>query len=251
MDGDANIAALGAVLADEGRARILQALGDGRALPAGVLAREAGVSASTASVHLRRLVGAGLLAVEPQGRHRYFRLAGPQVGRLLETMAGLSPPAPVRSLREGTRAQAIREARTCYDHLAGRLGVTLMGAMLDRRWLAGGDGEHDPGRAREDRLSAPGRDVDYRLTDAGEEALTGLGVDLPALTTLRRPLVRYCVDWSEQRHHLAGALGAALAERLFELEWIERGAGRAVRVTPLGARRLGRAFGAGAGAASG
>src|SRR5436309_11961186 len=114
MAGDTDLAALGAVLAERARSRILLALGDGRALPASVLASEAGVAASTASGHLARLVDAGLLAVEPDGRHRYYRLAGPEVGRLIETLARVAPAAPVRSLREGTRAHALRRARTCY-----------------------------------------------------------------------------------------------------------------------------------------
>src|SRR4051794_41137867 len=128
MPGDADIAALGSVLAEPARARILLALGDGRALPAGLLASEAGVAASTASEHLGRLVDSGLVTVHPQGRHRYFRLAGPEVGELIENLARLAPAAPVRSLREHTRAHAVRSARTCYDHLAGRLGVTVFGA---------------------------------------------------------------------------------------------------------------------------
>src|SRR5919198_1380167 len=120
--GDADLAALGAVLAEPARARILLALGDGRALAASVLAGEAGVAASTASGHLGKLVDAGLLEVLPQGRHRYYRLAGPHLGELLEALARVAPPRPVRSLRQGTRAEAIRAARTCYDHLAGRPG---------------------------------------------------------------------------------------------------------------------------------
>src|SRR5690349_22086118 len=169
MPGDADIAALGSVLGERSRARMLMALGDGRALPATVLAAEAGVAASTASGHLGRLVEAGLLAVTVQGRHRYYRLAGPEVGELIETLARIAPAAPVRSLREGTRAHALRTARTCYDHIAGRLGVELMQALIARGAVSGGDGRHHldgPGR---DRLSAPGYDVDYRLTPAGAQ----------------------------------------------------------------------------------
>jgi DNA-binding transcriptional ArsR family regulator len=239
MAGDADIAALGSVLADERRARILLALGDGRALPASVLASEAGVAPSTASEHLRRLVEADLLQVEPNGRHRYYRLAGPQVGDLLETLARLAPAAPVRSLREGTRAHAVRSARTCYDHLAGRLGTALMDALVDREVLVA-DGEFDP---RAERLAAPGRELDYRLTETGADALRDFGVDVAALNR-RRPLVRYCVDWSEQRPHLAGALGAAMADRLFELRWIRRAdRSRAVHVTEAGATGLRDTFG--------
>src|SRR4051794_27268555 len=116
MDGDADIAALGAALSDRSRARMLLALGDGRALAASVLASEAGVAASPASGHLTRLVAAGLVSVRPRGRHRYYELAGPQVGELVEALARIAPAAPVTSLREHTRAHAMRSARTCYDH---------------------------------------------------------------------------------------------------------------------------------------
>src|SRR5437763_12557919 len=121
MYGDADIAKIGALVADPGRARILLALGDGRALPASVLADEAGVAPSTASAHLSRLVKGGMLAVERHGRHRYFRLATPEVGELIEAMARISPPAPIRSLQQGSKAHAVRFARTCYDHVAGVL----------------------------------------------------------------------------------------------------------------------------------
>jgi DNA-binding transcriptional ArsR family regulator len=243
MPGDADISSVAGVLADERRARILLALGDGRALPASVLAGEAGVAASTASEHLAKLVDAGLLKVEPHGRHRYFRLSGPQVGELLETLARLAPAAPVRSLREGSQAHAVREARTCYDHLAGRLGTALMDVLLAAGVVTGGDGRFDPDRARGDRLSAPGRDVDYKVTDHGTRWLLDFGIDLDALPG-RRPLVRYCIDWSEQRHHLAGGLGAALCTRLFELGWIRRAdRSRAVHVTDAGERGIERSFG--------
>jgi DNA-binding transcriptional ArsR family regulator len=234
MEGDTDIAALAAVLADPGRARMLAALGDGRALPASVLADEAGVAASTASEHLRKLTHGGLVSAERHGRHRYFRLAGPHIGELLEAMARVAPAAPVRSLREGTRAQALREARTCYDHLAGKLGTDLFAALLERGVIVGGDGLFDPERAHRDRLSSPGWDVEYRLGDPAP--LEELGIELPQG---RRPLIRYCIDWSEQRHHLGGALGAAIAERFFELKWIKRVKGtRAVHVTPAGEAAL-------------
>jgi DNA-binding transcriptional ArsR family regulator len=238
LRGDADIAALGSVLAEPARARMLLALGDGRALAASVLASEAGVAASTASGHLGRLVDAGLVDVLPQGRHRYYRLAGPHVGELLEALARAAPAAPVRSLRQGTQAEALRSARTCYDHLAGRLGVAVFRALLDGGHVVGGDGTHDPLTAHQDRLSAQGRDIDYRLTASGQERLARLGVAVPGTA------LRYCVDWSEQRHHLAGATGRALAHRLLELRWIRRAdSGRAVFVTDAGRRELPKALG--------
>ena len=241
MTGDADLAALGSVLGERARARMLLALGDGRALPAGVLASEAGVAASTASAHIGRLVDAGLLSVLPQGRHRYYRLAGPEVAELIEALARVAPAAPVRSLREGTRAHAIRTARTCYDHLAGRLGVAVMQALIADEAITGGDGRHH--FDGDDRLSAPGRDVDYRLTRAGVRKLASLDVGCPDPGSEGLPL-RYCVDWTEQAHHLSGPLGRDLASRLLDLGWLRRAdRGRAVHVTDAGADGLRRAFG--------
>jgi DNA-binding transcriptional ArsR family regulator len=244
MLGDTDLASVGALFGEPARARVLMALADGRELPASVLASEAGVAASTASVHLARLVDGGLVTVEPRGRHRYFRLAGPEVGRAIEALAAIAPPAPVRSLKDGTRAQALRAARTCYDHLAGKLGVDLMGALLEHGILSGGDGRYDRDHACHDRPSAYGHDVDYRLSDRGAAALKELGVDLDAAFAGRRPPIRYCVDWSEQDHHLSGGLGAALAHRFRELDWIRPLPGsRAVKVTPSGRRALAERFG--------
>jgi DNA-binding transcriptional ArsR family regulator len=244
MPGDADIAATGALLGDRTRARIVTALCDGRALPASVLACEAGIAASTASEHLAKLVDGGLLTAERHGRHRYFRLAGTDVARMIEAMACVSPPAPVTSLREGTRANALRVARTCYHHLAGRLGTGLMAAMIEGGMVDGGDGWFDPDLARRDRLSARGHDIDYRLTDRGVDALASLGVDLSATASGRRPRVGYCVDWSEQRHHLAGAVGAAVHDRAIALGWVARQPrGRAVWLTPAGADGLEETFG--------
>jgi DNA-binding transcriptional ArsR family regulator len=243
MHGDADIASVGALVADGGRARILLALGDGRALPASMLADEAGVAASTASAHLARLVKGGMLRVERHGRHRYFRLAGPEVAELIEALARISPPAPVRSLKHGSKAHAVRFARTCYDHLAGMLGTSLMAALLERDLLAGGDGVFDPDSADADRPAAPGYDVDYRLTPAGVRELAAFGIDFDGLPA-RRPLIRYCVDWSEQRHHLAGSLGAAMATRMIELGWVRRAQrSRALHVSENGYEGLREQFG--------
>jgi DNA-binding transcriptional ArsR family regulator len=236
MSGDADIARISALIGEPSRARVLMALADGRALPAGVLADEAGVSASTISEHLRMLLDAHLVNVERQGRTRRYQLAGPPVAEALEAIARIAPPEPVRSLRQGTHAHALRRARTCYNHLAGRLGVALMAALVRDGVL---NGAHRPGPAA-DRFAAPGRDVEYRLTPHGAGTLHGLGVDLDALRGRRAP-VRYCLDWSEQRHHLAGPLGTALTDRLFAMGWIRRtGRRRVVVVTDAGRTGLGR-----------
>lgn len=231
---------MGALLADRARCRVLMALHDGRALPASVLADEAGVSRSTASGHLGKLTEAGLLTVEAHGRHRYYRLAGDQVGELLEKLMALAPPRPVRSLREGTRAAQLRTARTCYDHLAGRLGVELMAALLRDGCLAGGDGQFRLHSADRDRVSAYGRDVDYTMTPHGWEFLDTVGI---RVSESNRRLVRYCVDWSEQRHHLAGQLGRALLDHFLDHSWVERrDVGRGVRVTREGRAALADVF---------
>jgi DNA-binding transcriptional ArsR family regulator len=244
MSADADIAAVAELLGNPARARVMMALTDGRALPAGRLATEAGVAASTASEHLARLTAAGMLSVERQGRHRYYRIDSPQVIAALEALAQIAPPAPISSLREHTRAHALREGRLCYDHLAGRLGVALMSTLIERGAITGGDGVHHPESATTDRLSAPGHDVDYRLTEQGAELIGSLGVDVASLATARRPLIRYCIDWTEQRHHLAGALGAAIAGRLFELDWLRRRRiPRAIELTDHGAAGLARGLG--------
>lgn len=239
--GDADIAAVASLLADPARCKVLLALGDGRALPASVLADEAGISRPTASSHLNKLTTAGLLTVESHGRHRYYRLSGSEVGELLEQLIRLAPPQPVKSLREGTRAARLRSARTCYDHVAGRLGVAVMGSLLDRDALVGGDGRYHPGRDGHDALSSPGHDVEYELTGAGHHFLTGIGVEMP---TGKRPLIRYCVDWTEQRHHLAGGLGRAVLDRFLAADWVKRvPRNRALTVTDEGRTALADAFG--------
>ena len=220
MDGDADLAAVGTLLAEPARARMLSALGDGRALPASALAAEAGVAPSTASGHLARLVDGGLLAAESRGRRRYFRLGGPEVAEALEALARVAPREPVSSLGEATRIDALRAARTCYDHLAGRLGTALMDTLLERGLVA-----------------------DEHVTDAGIERLGELGIDLDTIPG-RRPRFRSCLDWSERRPHAAGKLGAALATHAFELGWVEPLDGsRALRVTAAGEAGFADAFG--------
>ena len=240
--GDADIATVADLFAHPARARIVMALADGRSLPASVLADEAGISPSSTSAHLGRLRDAGVLAVEPSGRHRYFRLAGPHIADTLEALATIAPPRPVRSLREHTRAYALRRARTCYDHLAGALGVEITAALLQHGALAVTDGIEHTGRREGDPLSAPVPVHPYVLGPSAERVFGSLGVDLPACVAdrrTRRPLMRFCLDWTEQRHHLAGRLGAALADALQASGWITETRGhRAIRLTATGSAGL-------------
>jgi DNA-binding transcriptional ArsR family regulator len=223
MDADAQVAPVAALVADPTRATILFALSDGRALPACDLALHAGVTAATISYQLEKLIAGGLVAADRQGRHRYYRLASPTVIGLLEALATVAPPAPARTFSEGQEGKALRLARTCYDHLAGQLGVRIAEALL-----AGGCLVPEAPSAR-----------DYVLTPAGERLFRRLAVDVAGARAARRSFARACLDWSERRHHLAGALGAALLDRLFELGWIERTpSSRAVRLSDPGRRGL-------------
>jgi DNA-binding transcriptional ArsR family regulator len=216
-----------ALMGDPARAAMLQALMDGRALTAGELARSAGITPQTASAHLARLTEAGLLAMEKQGRHRYHRLAGPAVAQMLEgVMAFAATARPASRLATGPRDAAMRDARTCYDHLAGRLGVAIADSLVARGLL-----ELTPEAGA--------------LTGAGTDFLRRLGVALPARRG--RLLCRPCLDWSERRPHLAGALGAALCSHCLAQGWIRREAGsRTVRITRAGEAGLRAAFGIGA-----
>ncbi|WP_211363569.1 ArsR/SmtB family transcription factor [Saccharothrix saharensis] len=211
------LATLAALLADRTRARFLLALMDGRAWTAGELAEAADVTASTTSEHLSRLSEAGLLVERRQGRHRYVQLAGPEQARLLEELLAYLGPAdpPRRTLRASTADQALRRGRTCYDHLAGRLGVAITDAMTTRGLLT----------------------ADLAVTDDG---LAWLGREL-AFTppASRRPLAKACLDWTERRSHLAGTAGAHLHAHFHERGWVRRvGTGRAVRLTPTGETAL-------------
>lgn len=240
-EGDADLAAAAALIADPARARVLSALLDGRALPASGLAAEAGLSAPATTAHLNRLRAGGLIEVEASGRHRYYRLAGPHVAAVLEALATIAPPRPVRSLRQGTHAAALRTARSCYDHLAGRLGVAVTAALLDREVLVATDGIQDTTRRPGERLAAALPTHPYRLGPAAEPVLGELGIDLPAVLAAprsARPLLRFCTDWTEQRHHLAGRLGAVLLASLCDTGCLIRRARRIVWLTEDGAATL-------------
>lgn len=220
-----DFAAVARLLANPARSTVVDALQAGRPLAAGELARLAGVSPSTISEHLATLVDGGLLAVVDAGRHRYYRLAGPAVAEALEALSHICPPAPVRTLRQSNAVRAYRIARTCYDHLAGALGVALLDAMLDRDWLAGGD-------------------VGYMVTGTGARHLDALGVDVAACRRSRRQFARPCLDWTQRRMHLAGALGAGLADALAGRGWLRPdSAGRGVRITTAGTAGLRATFG--------
>jgi DNA-binding transcriptional ArsR family regulator len=235
--GDVDPSVVAALLADSSRCRILFALDDGRALSTSHLAMEAGVTLSTTSTHLHKLEAANLVRGEKHGRHRYYCLSGLAVARLLESLSALAPERPVRSLRDGTRAYRLRAARTCYDHLAGRLGVAVMASMLSAGYLTGHDGTIDPGKVTSELSGADG-DTDYTMSAEGERFFRTFGIPEPASLT-----VRCCIDWSEQRHHLSGNLGCALKRRFEEREWITHSqVGRAVTVTEAGASGLREQF---------
>ena len=211
---DRDIAPVAALFGDPARSAMLAALAGGHALPAGELARRAGVHPATATAHLRRLVDGGLVQVRVQGRHHYHELAGPQVAVVLEALAQLAPPFPIRSLRDHHRATAMAEARTCYDHLAGRRGVELRDRLLTIDAL----------RATDDR--------DHILTAHGHQLVVELGLEPDHLQGTRRVFARSCIDWTSRRPHLAGALPAAITSRLVALGWLSRTGDRALRVAP-------------------
>lgn len=228
MASNALFAEVATVAGDPARAGMLHALMDGRALTATELARVAGITPQTASGHLARLTVAGLLAVEKQGRHRYHRLASPAVARMLESIMQVAADAELQRSKTfvGPRDAALRAGRTCYDHLAGRLGVALADAMVTRGQI---------------ELDADAGIV----TDAGVALLDRLGIDLDTRTKRKgRMLCRPCLDWSERRPHLAGAVGAALCSHCLTAGWIKRGNGtRAVTVTVMGQRKFREIFG--------
>jgi DNA-binding transcriptional ArsR family regulator len=178
VDGEVDVAAVAGLIGEPARAKVLVALADGRALAASTLAAEASVAASTISEHLARLVDGGLVAVEPSGRHRYYRLASPGVADVLEALARLAPAAPVRSLRQATRARAIRSARICYDHLAGRLGVALCDALVEQEIVLAEPRDYPCGEIGGDPVLGAGRALRFELTATGRHTLAELGVAL-------------------------------------------------------------------------
>ena len=225
MIAEADIAAVGALIGDRARAAMLNALMGGEPLSAGELARVGGVSPSGATAHLRRLRDGGLVVDEAAGRQRVFRLAGSELDEALEALAVVAPPLPVRGLREARALGALKQARTCYDHLAGELGVAVTDALVKREILARDDGG-------------------FAVTGGGSDWFGRLGLDLEALRRTRRSFARGCVDWTERRPHVAGSLGAGIAATFFSRGWVRRRpGGRAVVVTAAGAAWLDRSLG--------
>jgi DNA-binding transcriptional ArsR family regulator len=215
------IATVAELIGDRARAVMLIELLDGRALPAGELALISGVSAQSASGHLSKLADGGLLSVEREGRHRYYQIASPEVAHALEALGAIST-IPRQTIAQRPReVLALYNARTCYDHLAGRVAVELARALETTEVLR------------------PSREREYELGPRGEEWFGELGVNVTALRSSRRSFARRCLDWSERRPHLAGALGAALCSRLLAMGWVaRRSKTRALRITERGEREL-------------
>jgi len=216
------LASTAALVADPARAAMLTALLNGQSLPAGELARIAGVSAQSASMHLAQLVDGAFLKVAREGRHRYYRISRPEVAHAIEALGVIST---VKQYTPSGADRALCYARTCYDHLAGELGVQLRSAL------------------ERDHFIEPAGDREYELTRRGEDFLARWGIDVEALRRSRRSFARRCLDWTVRRDHLAGALGAAICQKLLELRWITRDRrSRAVHVSLAGRRELVRLF---------
>jgi DNA-binding transcriptional ArsR family regulator len=225
MVSGTTLAEIAALIGDVARANILSALMDGRALTASELAWHSGVSAPTTSGHLGKLSEANLIALERQGRHRYYRLASPEVAQAIEALMAVASFGPQRHRPVGPKDEALRQARTCYDHLAGRLGIAVADALTSRGHIL---------------LSESAGS----LTEEGQRFLCTIGVEVAPGRQGQRALCRTCLDWSERRPHLAGRLGSALCTRFFELGWIERiKDSRALSITAEGHKGLQEAFG--------
>ena len=219
-----DIARIAALIGDPARANMLTALMSGKALTASELAGEAGITLQTASSHLSKLQAAGLTRLRKQGRHRYFSLSGDDVGAVLEALMGLAAKNGHTRLRTGPRDPALRKARVCYNHLAGDFGVRLYESLEARH-----------------HILAVGEAVD--LTEGGAEFLSAFGIDIERLGQARRPLCRSCLDWSARRTHLAGSLGVALLDRLYDLGWAKRVDGsRIVSFSPQGEKKFLQTF---------
>ena len=219
-----DISGLAALMGDPARANMLTSLMDGRALTASEMAQVAGVTLPTASGHLKKLLEAGLLQMRKQGRHKYFQLADGDVAAVLEGLMGLAAGRGHRRVRTGPKDSQMRQARVCYNHLAGRYGVQMFESLRDNG-----------------HVLETGEDV--ALSISGARFVADFGVDLEALQASKTPLCRSCLDWSERRTHLAGSLGRALLTRMEQLGWMRRDkASRVIDVTPKGLLAFEQAF---------
>ena len=220
------LAAVGELIGEPARATILVSLLDGRARTAGELAFIANISAQSASAHLSKLVDGGLLFVRSSGRHRFYDLAGPEVAHTLEALGAISTRPRTPDARRSLPGEEMYAARSCYDHLAGRVAVELAHCLEERK------------------IIRPQGECDYELGSRGRDWFPRFGIDLDQVRRSRRHFARKCIDWTERRPHIAGALGAALCSRLFSLGWIVRRRNtRALRITHEGARKLRTRFG--------
>ncbi len=222
---DPNIAEVAALIGDPGRAAMLLALLDGRDLAASELASVAGMTPQAATAHFKKLVAAGLLIGRSAGRHRFFRIASPEVGHAIEALATIARPARIVALAQSTTFERLREARSCYDHLAGKLGVAVTERLIERKAIAPAG-------------------CNFTLTPQGHNIFSDLGIEVESVKGERRRFARACMDWTERRPHLAGSLGASVLQLLVRKRWVIRNANdRALRVTPEGVREFRRRLG--------
>lgn len=225
MRAEPDVSTIAALIGDPTRATMLSALMSGQSLPASELAYRAHITAQTASSHLAKLVDGGLLTMQRTGRHHYYQLKSAEVAHLLEALAVVAPAPRVKSLNESETLKALQTARTCYDHLAGKLGVAVTQALLDQNFV---------------KLD----ETDYQVTAEGAKWLAAWDIDESQLHKSRRKFACTCLDWSERRYHMAGALGASVAAKFFEKGWVTRVKGtRALRITDSGRKGLKEQFG--------
>ena len=224
MNANPNVAIIASLVSEPSRAAILTVLMDGRYHPVNELAYMASIKPQTASFHLSKMVNASIVTVEKQGRHRYYGIQNQEVAQVMESLLLIAPPIEIKSFKQATEDKAIRLARTCYDHLAGELGVQLTDYLIQNGILYEETKE-------------------FIVTEKGWEFLTDFQIDLRAAEKKRRSFSHKCLDWSERRHHLAGAIGSALLERLLELNWVEKKKKtRAIKITPKGKKGLKETF---------
>ncbi|MDQ0859729.1 helix-turn-helix transcriptional regulator [Bacillus sp. V2I10] len=220
MSSSPDASTIASLISDPSRAAILTVLMDGRSHPAGDLAYVANIKPQTASFHLAKMLEVNVVSLEKQGRHRYYRIENIEIAKALETLLAISPQPKVKSFKQVTENENLRFARTCYDHLAGKLGVKLMDALVDKGYVIE-------------------KSNDILITKDGEIFFESFDIRLDIVRKKRRSFLHKCLDWSERRHHLAGALGHELFERFFELKWIERmEKTRAIRITSAGRKGL-------------